>query len=75
MILWLGRNAHVIVVIIIARPHRMHEVQKCGLFATDVAWVCLCVCLLDTTVSPTKRLNRSRCSVGYGLGLAQETIC
>jgi len=33
--------------------------------AAEVAWsVCLSVCLLDTTVNPTKRLNQSRCRFG-----------
>ena len=31
--------------------------------------VCLCVCLLVTTVSPAKRLNRSRCHLGHGMEL------
>jgi len=35
----------------------------------------LSVCLLVTTVSPTKRLNRSCCRCGYGLRWAQETMC
>jgi len=43
-------------------------------FATDVAWsMCLCVCLLDTTVSPTERLNRS-IHLGNGLMCVQGTM-
>ena len=37
-------------------------------FLDGVAWsVCLSVCLFVTIVSPAKRLNRSRCRLGYGL--------
>jgi len=39
---------------IIIRPHRMHRVQRCVLLIyADVARS-VCLCLLNTTVSPTK---------------------
>jgi len=62
------------------RPHRTHGVQRCGLLLE--MWcgqcvVCVSVCLLVatvSTVSPTKRMNRSRCRLEYGLGWAQGTM-
>jgi len=43
--------------------------------ATDVAWsVCLCVCMLDTTVSPTKTAKPIEMPFGCALGWAQGTM-
>jgi len=39
----------------------------------DVAW-CLCVFLLDTTMSHAKTNEPSRCYLGCGIALAQGTM-
>jgi len=69
-----GCVAHDIHVIII-RPHRMHRVHKDAVYCYRCSVIALCVCLLDTTVSPTRtdepielwtRLGSRNHKVGWG---------
>ena len=60
------------------RRHRMNNMamHRCGLLLQHIfrdVSVCGSVrlCVLDTSVSPTKRVSRSRCRLGCGLGWTQ----
>jgi len=50
------------------------RIRRFGLLLPTVSWsVGRSVCLSLTLVSPAKRLNRSRCRLGYGLGWSQRS--
>ena len=50
----MNTNSAIIIVLIIIRPRRYAQ-HKMRPIAIDVAWsVCVCVCLLDTSMNPAK---------------------
>jgi len=52
------------------RPHRIQSIRMRPIVTNGLS---VCVCL-DINVTPTKRINRSRSRLGYGLGCVQATM-
>jgi len=58
----------------VIRPHRNITYVHAACCYRPSSVVCLSVCPSVTLVSPAKRLNRSRCHLGNGLGWAQLSM-
>ena len=58
----------------VIRPHRSITYVHAACCYRPSCVVCLSVCPSVTLVSPAKRLNRSRCRLGNGLGWAQLSM-
>jgi len=66
---------------LVAKRHHIHMVQRCSLSLLKFCGLCVCVCVfvsvcvcLTYACTVPKRVNRSRCHLGHGVGWAQRTV-